>query len=50
MVFYRLVERIHSIICGKILAFRSMWLSNAFASFGDSRIAKGVTIRGGGKY
>lgn len=34
-------------MCGKILAFRSMWLSNAFASFGNSRIAEGVTILGG---
>lgn len=33
---------------GKLLAIRSLWLSNEFASFGKkSRIAKGVNIYGG---
>lgn len=35
---------------GKLLAIRSLWLSNGFASFGKtSRIAKGVTLCGGGQ-
>ena len=42
------MSRIISKINGKLLAIRSLWLSNGFASFGKtSRIAKGVTLCGG---
>ena len=42
------MSRIISKIKGKLLALRSLWLSNGFASFGKtSRIAKGVTLVGG---
>lgn len=42
------MSRIISKINGKLLAIRSLWLSNGFASFGKtSRIAKGVTLWGG---
>ena len=45
------MSRIILKINGKLLAIRSLWLSNGFASFGKtSRIAKGVTLCGGGKY
>ena len=41
------MSRIISKINGKLLALRSLWLSNGFASFGKtSRIAKGVTLVG----
>ena len=42
------MSRIILKINGKLLAIRSLWLSNCFASFGKtSRIAKGVTLCGG---
>ena len=42
------MSRIILKINGKLLAIRSLWLSNGFASFGKtSRIAKGVTLCGG---
>lgn len=42
------MSKIISKINGKLLAIRSLWLSNGFASFGKtSRIAKGVTLLGG---
>lgn len=42
------MSRIRSKINGKLLAIRSLWLSNGFASFGKtSRIAKGVNFVGG---
>ena len=45
------MSRIISKINGKLLALRSLWLSNGFASFGKtSRIAKGVTLVGGQIY
>lgn len=45
------MSRIRSKINGKLKAIRSLWLSNGFASFGNtSRIAKGVNFVGGGKY
>ena len=45
------MSRIISKINGKLLALRSLWLSNGFASFGKtSRIAKGVTLVGGQRY
>ena len=42
------MSRIRSKINGKLKAIRSLWLSNGFASFGNtSRIAKGVNFVGG---
>lgn len=42
------MSKIISKINGKLLALRSLWLSNGFASFGKtSRIARGVTLMGG---
>ena len=44
------MNKIISKINGKLLAIRSLWLGNGFASFGKtSRIAKGVTVVGGGQ-
>lgn len=49
---YRSIYKFYSTLLmmynGKLLAIRSLWLSNEFASFGKtSRIAKGVNLCGG---
>lgn len=42
------MNKISRKINGKLLAIRSLWIGNGFASFGKtSRIAKGVTLVGG---